>query len=207
MSLWQVLGTGSFALEVFEWAQDAGFSYNQFDGFIGPAGGVAPRITGLKSVNDDECDFVRGHQVINAIATPSFKASVLPKLTARGAQFATVIHPSATVKTATIGTGTIICPMCVIGPHCRLGTFVTLNYHTGIGHESQVGSYSTTAPGVQIGGNTTIGDSCYFAMNSTVIDRVKIGSGCSINAGSIVIGRIADGQKVSGNPARRTDTF
>jgi sugar O-acyltransferase (sialic acid O-acetyltransferase NeuD family) len=205
---WYILGTGNFALEVFDWSQDAGLARESFLGFLGSLEGVAPRLLGYQVQSEDKVSFGAESFIVNAISTPATKTKVIESLRSReNVHFKTVVHPSATVKSSKIGLGSLVCPHCVVGPFSELGDFVTLNYHTGIGHESKLGCFSTTAPGVQVGGNSEIGRASYLGMNATVIDRVKIGNEAIVNAGSVVIGRVIDGRRVSGNPAKKTVTF
>lgn len=193
---------------MFDWSEDAGLSRESFLGFLGSSDGPAPRLLGYQVQPEEQVSFGAESAIVNAISTPSTKTKVIEALRSRqNVQFKTVVHPSAIVKSSKIGVGSLVCPHCVVGPFSELGDFVTLNYHTGIGHETTLGCFSTTAPGVQVGGNSEIGRASYIGMNATVIDRVKIGNEAVVNAGSVVIGRVVDGRRVSGNPAKKTVTF
>lgn len=205
---WYILGTGNFAFEVLDWSIDTGLSKQSFLGFLGDPSGAASAALPFPTFHEDSVELTNQVKLVNAISNPAVKRTVIPRLRERhSARFHTIIHPSATVKARDIGEGTLVCPNCVIGPEVVLGEFVTLNYHTGIGHETVISDFVSTAPGVQIGGNSSIASGAYFGMNSTVIDRIKVGEEAIVNAGSVVIGRVQAGKRVSGNPAKKTVTF
>ena len=206
---WFILGTGPFALEIFDWARDmyARGEGRVFAGFLGDATGPAPRTLGLPAHDENAVTFGPGDVVVNAIADPDVKKRVCGALSERGVVFDTLIHPSAVVRAAEIGPGTVICPGVVIGAQARMGRFVTINYQVGIGHEARIGDWCNIAPGVQIGGGSVIGEGTSIGLSAVIIDRIRVGANVRINAGSVVITRIRDGRRVSGNPARKTDLF
>ncbi|MFK7738094.1 MAG: hypothetical protein AB8B50_18855 [Pirellulaceae bacterium] len=207
MEGWYILGTGHFALEVLEWACDAGLSRSKLQGFLGQSKDAPALQTGFPCLDEGSAELNERTPIVNAISTPGVKQKVCESIKAKGGSFHTVVHPTAVVKTNEIGAGTVVCPNCVVGPFAEIGELVTLNYHTGVGHETKVGDYVSTAPGVQIGGNSMIGSGSYFGMNSAVIDKVKVGADVTASVGSVIIGRISDGQRVAGNPAKRSRVF
>ncbi|MCF6303464.1 MAG: acetyltransferase [Devosiaceae bacterium] len=206
---WFVLGTGPFALEVYDWAFDAigEGAASTFGGFLGEPNGAAPQTLALPAYDERDMDFTVKDRVFNAISDPATKEKVCPVLLERGVEFEQLVHPTATVRAASLGQGTIICPGTVIGSQAEIGHFVTINYQCGIGHEVKVGDFCNIAPGVQIGGRTSIGRGTGIGLSASIIDNVKVGEGVSINAGAVVISRIRNGKKVSGNPARKTELF
>lgn len=202
---WYCLGSGPFALEVFDWACDAlgGGAQDAFGGFLGDPSGAAPMTLGLPCHDEREMQFAPGDKVVNAIADVGVKAKVCAKMKERGGEFLSVVHPSAVVRAKSLGEGTLICPLSTIGSHTVLADFVTVNYQCGIGHETEIGAFSTLSPGVQIGGRSKIGSKTFIGLSAAILDNTKIGSDVMIAAGSVVIARVRDGRAVSGNPARR----
>ena len=203
---WMILGTGPFALEVYDWATDCpALGDRAFAGFLGDPAGPAPAKRGEPAHDEDAIDVDDRLLIVNAIAAPKLKEQLFAKLDARGAHFQTVIHPSAVVRASRIGRGTVIAPGCVIGACAEIGAGCTINYQCGIGHEAVLGDFATLSPGVQIGGRTTLGPRSFVGLSAVVIDNLKIGHDVQINAGAVVVTRVKDGLTVSGNPARKTD--
>lgn len=207
--MWYILGDGPFSLEVFDWSCDAlgDNAKSNFGGFLSGAEAPVPHPSGAPVLSDQNFDFPRAEFIVNAIAKPSVKAALFPKLIARGAKFKSIIHPSATVRAESIGEGTIICPHSVIGAHTKIARGCTINYQVGIGHETVMEEFVTISPGVQIGGRSNIGARSFIGLSAAIIDNIKIGQDVQVNAGAVVISRIRAEKTVSGNPARRTHTF
>ncbi|WP_409433221.1 acetyltransferase [Litorimonas sp. RW-G-Af-16] len=207
--MWYILGDGPFSLEVYDWSCDAlgDAAAREFGGFLSGEADPAPHSSGLPVLSDRGFDFAAADFIVNAIAKPAVKASLLPQLTAEGARFKTIIHPTATVRASEIGDGTVICPGVVVGAQTKIGVGCTINYQVGIGHETTMADFVTISPGVQIGGRSTIGARSFVGLSAAIIDNIKIGKDVQINAGAVVISRIKDEKTVSGNPARRTQTF
>lgn len=206
LTRWMILGTGPFALEVFDWASDCPvLAGATFAGFLGDPAGPAPALRGAPAFDETAVTFDDQLAIVSAVATPAVKRALYAKLVGRGARFQTIIHPSAVVRAGQIGPGTLIAPGCVIGARVELGAAVTVNYQCGIGHEARLGDGVTLSPGVQIGGRSTLGDGVFVGLSATVIDNVKVGADAQIHAGAVVVSRVKDGLVVSGNPARRFD--
>lgn len=206
--MWYVLGDGPFSLEVYDWSCDAlGEDISaQFGGFLSGESEPKNHLSGHVVLSDKSFDFSQADFIVNAIAQTKLKEHLLGNLINQGL-LKTIIHPTATVRAKEIGEGTVICPHVVIGAHTKIGVGCTINYQVGIGHETVIDDFVTISPGVQIGGRSTIGTRSFIGLSAAIIDNIKIGRDVQVNAGSIVISRIRDEKTVSGNPARRTQTF
>lgn len=202
-----ILGTGPFALEVFEWLKSAtnDFSNAAFEGFVGRSDGVAAREIGAPCIED--IAFVPGENraLVCAIADPDTKSRVVTMLRDRGSAFHTLVHPTIVAPATTVGVGSILCPNTVLGRAVDIGAFCTLNYLVGVGHQTRVGAYSTISPGVQIGGRTSLGERVFVGLSATIIDGAIVGDGAKIQMGSVVLGRVKAGATVFGNPARKSE--
>lgn len=85
----------------------------------------------------------KGTSYVCALAFPKTKRSIVNLLCERGAEFATIIHPSARVsRYAKIGKGCIITPNSNVNTEAELGEFVAI-LASGVGHDAKVGSFST----------------------------------------------------------------
>lgn len=138
-----------------------------------------------------------------AVGAPRTKKLIAERLKARGARFATVIHPSAiTSPTCRMGEGVIVGTHAGPGVDTVLGDFVTLNSYSGVGHDASIGNYTTVSGHVDVTGGTEIGEGVFIGSNASILPRVRIGDWASIGAGSIVYRTIKAGSTVYAPPAK-----
>ena len=79
------------------------------------------------------------------IASPAAKKRIGPGLMAKGAQFASIIHPSVRVYSEfELGVGLVAYPNAKIATGCRIGNFVTLQ-STILGHDAVLEDYVTVS--------------------------------------------------------------
>ncbi len=203
--MWYILGNGPHSSEVFDWAIAAlgCDTKKSFAGFLSNNKTPNNHPTGFPVLWEDSIDVSQADFLVNAIADPDIKATVIPKFIRKGGQFKTIIHPSALCHAQSVGSGAIICPNVTIGANSVIGAFTTVNYQSGIGHDTVLEDYVTLSPNVQIGGRSYIGRGTFIGISATVIDNIMVGSNVRIYAGAVVMARIQDKRIVSGNPARR----
>jgi hypothetical protein len=175
-------GAGSFASEVAEWAQDAGF-----------------RIAGLIELLDPSRaeGFIGGFPVLTLDAVPRDAAVVVAaggsradhwsRLRARGCVGRTVVHPQAHVSaTAELGPGCVVAPGAVL-----------------VGHHNTIGRFVSLLPGANLASHIVVGDRATVAMGAVVIDHTRVGADAFVAAGAVVVSGVADGWRVQGVPAHR----
>jgi acetyltransferase-like isoleucine patch superfamily enzyme len=56
---------------------------------------------------------------------------------------------------------------------------------------------------VAMGGGVQIGDGAFVGLGAVVYPNVRIGRGSRVGLGSVVLRDVADGETVSGSPARK----
>ncbi len=131
------------------------------------------------------------------------RLKVSARLSGKGFQFFTAIHPSAVVgKGAEIGEGTVIAATAVVNPYAKVGKHVIINTGAAVEHDNIIGDYVHIAPGANLGGNVSVGDFSEVFTNATVLPKVKIGRNVIVGAGAVVLRDIPDNTVVVGNPAR-----
>ncbi len=76
-----------------------------------------------------------------------------------------------------------------------------------IAHNVRIGRNCIVAAHTGLSGSVEVGDGAMFGGRAGVVDHLRIGAGGKIGAGSCVFKDVADGQTVSGYPARASRQF
>ena len=192
-----VAGTGSFALEIVEYARDAGFT-----------------VRGLIELVDDSRVGSRVHDLeVVALDGPPHGAFVVgaggdrqehaTRLEAAGWDPATVIHPTAHLSArASVASGTVVGPAVVLGAESELGAHVLVGRGSLVGHHVSVASAATLNPGSNVAGNVRIGERAVIGMGAVVANGLENGARAVVAAGAVVVHDVAAGARVQGVPAR-----
>lgn len=199
-----IAGAGSAARDYLQFIKDINANSSSprwnIKGFIADSGVDVESLTNgeyklLGTINgwiptDDE-EFVIG------VAEPSAKKIITEKLLTKGAHFATLVHPTASVNDyASLGEGCIVCPFCKIGANAKVGNFVTVDGY--IGHDNCIDNFVTLSTGTRLTGYVCVGRGTFFGAMCTVKPHTKIGKNCFITMGSCVISDIQDNSYVNG---------
>ena len=202
-----IIGAGGFGREVAQWVEDINRIEETWN------------ILGFIDDNPDALDgFPSDYRVIGsvsgwqpaedqyfalAIANSGVKEKIAGEFRNKGAKFASIIHPTATVgKHNKIGEGFIAYPGAVVTSNVTIGDFVTL-ITSGIGHDAVVGDYTTISGFCDITGGCHIGSHVFLGTHACIIPGRTVGDHVYICAGSVVMSDIQDNVKVMGNPARK----
>lgn len=139
-----------------------------------------------------------------AVNDPLGKRLVAKKLLSKGAEFITVIHPSAEIADyVKIGKGCILYPHAGIGNNCNIGNFVTLS--GTIAHDSVLHDFVSLSGGACTMGHVSVGEGAFLGAKSVVAPNIIIGEESFVGIGSVVIRNVKAKTKVFGNPARILD--
>lgn len=204
-----IVGASGFGREVVQWVEDINAVKPEWKilGFIDD---------NPKALDGCRCDYhilgtindwqpKENEYFACAVAIPSVKCKVVRTLLDKGAQFATIIHPSALVnKYSQIGEGVIITPRSSVTADTKIGNYVSI-LGSGVGHDASIGDYSTLSGRCSINGHVQVGRMVYVACGVSVAPSKKIGDGAYVGIGSVVISNIKAGVKVFGNPAKKVE--
>ncbi len=142
-------------------------------------------------------------QYVLAIAAPRTKEKVVSILKERGAKFATIIAPTATVGSRTmLGEGVVMFGDVGISVDCKIGNFVFFNSLDGIGHDTVIGDYCTFGPKVCISGATKIGKCVNVGALASTYPGTEVGDYSTIGMNSAAIRRVKENITVMGVPAK-----
>ena len=174
-----VAGTGSFALELVEYARDAGFAVRGLIELVDD-GRVGGRIHDLEVVAVDGP--ARGAFVIGAGGDRQEHAT---RLEAAGWE-----------------PGTVVAPGVVLGAASELGAHVLVGRGSLVGHHVSVAPAATLNPGSNVAGNVRIGARAVIGMGAVVANGLEVGAGAVVAAGAVVVRDVDAGARVQGVPAR-----
>jgi sugar O-acyltransferase (sialic acid O-acetyltransferase NeuD family) len=151
---------------------------------------------------DEIAAMSKTHYVVCSLAT-THRSRFIQQVAAYDMQFATLVHPSASISSRSfLGEGTIISRGVIIGAYTKIGRHVIINRGALIGHHTDIGDYVTIQPGANIAGLCSIGEATYIGMSAVVLDRISAGKHSIIGAGSVVTHNVPDNVQVIGAPAR-----
>ncbi|MEO7044419.1 MAG: hypothetical protein ABI091_03880 [Ferruginibacter sp.] len=130
-------------------------------------------------VQDDD------HFIIG-ISSISFRQKMIDILIKKGGHIIGFAHYTSIIAdTATIGSGNIIYPYCIIGPNAILRDNNMLTSYSFVSHDCAIGNNNFFATS-GISGRVRIGDQNFFGIRSTVLPDISIGDRNSIQAGMVV---------------------
>jgi len=203
-----IVGAGGFGREVLQWARDAWPEHaSLIAGFLSDD----PRrlegfSTGLGILGPVEAYEKRpGDYLLLAIGVAYIRRTVADRLKAQGAEFATLIHPTAVVAaSAHIGGGSIVCPGAVISDAARLGQCVLVNYHASFGHDSSAGDFAVLSPYATLGGGAVIGEDVFLGLHASVGPGKRVGDRSKVSANSCVLTSTPNDAFIFGVPGRIT---
>lgn len=142
------------------------------------------------------------HVAIGDNASRKREAQALLRDEARGAQLASVVHPSASVAVGTrIGAGCLLAAQCVVGPLAILGEGAVVNHAAVVDHDCTVGAWAHVAPGARLGGGVRVGEATLVGSGSCVLRGLSVGAGSILGAGAVALQDVPDGACWVGVPA------
>lgn len=204
-----IIGAGGFGREVLNWARDvqassdvdwdvAGFldsNQQALDGFD-----IDVPVLGDSQTWEPK----PGDRFICAVGEPSIRLKICRELQSRGAEFITLIHPTASIGArCRIGIGCIVCPGAIVTADATIGDFVALNVRSCVAHDAQVGDGCTINNFCDITGNVQLGEGVFLGSHVSVTPSARIGDYARVGAGSVVVRPVRAHSTVMGPTAKR----
>lgn len=117
--------------------------------------------------------------------------------------FPAIRHPSAVVASgAQVGEGSVLMPLCVVGPNSVVGRFTILNTKSSIDHDCLLDDFASLAPSATTGGSVQIGARSAISIGATVRERIRIGQDVLVGGQSFVNNDLPDNVLAYGVPAK-----
>lgn len=201
-----IVGAGGFGREVLQWARDAWPRHAaRLAGFLSNDARVLDGFEPGLSILDSPENYrpLPGDFLLLAIGVPYVRRQVAESLLARGAEFLTLVHPTAVVAaSATIGAGSILCPYAIVSDSASLGRFALLNYHASIGHDASAGDYTVLSPYATLGGHAQIEPDVFMGLHASVGPGKRVGARSKVSANSCALANAPADSIVFGAPGR-----
>ena len=201
-----IVGAGGFGREVFQWARDAWPDHvSHIAGFLSSASHGSPSGKGPLPVLGDPLNFepLPGDRFLLAIGIPETRRRVAEALEKRGAEFLSLIHPTAIVAaTASIGAGSILCPYAIVSDSAGVGRHVLLNYHSSLGHDASAGDFAVLSPYAALGGNAHVEEDVFLGMHASVGPGKRVGARSKVSANSCALSNAPADSIVFGVPGK-----
>lgn len=201
-----IIGAGGFGRELLWWIKDINKIKKTWEiiGFLDD---------NEKALDGYECDYkVVGsikdwqpkddEEFALALGSPLLKRKVVEQMKAKGAKFATVIHPTALLSEfANYGEGFIMFPYSKLSANSTVGDFVTL-LSSPIGHDTSIGDYSVISGNCNIVRNVVIGKDVFLAAGVCIAQDIHVGDGAYLGIGAVILKDVPSEATMFGNPAR-----
>ena len=206
---WLIVGAGGFGRDVFSWTSgQLRATQSKFPvGFLDDAPNSLDQFPTLKERWMGRISTYSpqsGDRLLMAVGDPASKLAVGEALKARGAVFASFVHPTVVIaQDVRIGVGCIICPFAVVCCNVRLGNFVSMNIGSVAGHDSIIGDGCTLSPHSDVAGKVTLKRGVFLGCQTAILPKMQIGEFARIGAGSVVINHVSPGVSMMGVPAKR----
>ncbi len=138
-----------------------------------------------------------------ALGSIEFKKKYVNIILEKGGKFTNIIHPTAVISNlAKIGTGFIISAFSYVSCNVTIGDFVTIQTHTGIGHDGVVKDWAVINAYVFLGGFCEVGEGTFVGPGAKVIPYKKLGDYSTVGIGSVVMKNVKPNVTVFGSPAK-----
>lgn len=202
-----IVGAGGFGREVYNWLLALPEESRDWEmaGFLDDDAEVlngfdyAPGLVGRPSDWSPEA----GEVFVCGIGRMDVKRSVCGGLMEKGAEFMTVVHPTALIgRGVRLGQGVVICPRVTLTCDIDVGAMAMINCHTTVGHDVRIGAWATISANCDLTGCSSVGEGVFMGSGARLIPGKSVGDGAVVGAGSVVIRGVKAGDRVFGNPAR-----
>lgn len=203
-----IVGAGGFGREVLEWVRAAWpEEAARIAGFLSADPGILAGHACPLPVLGDPAAFAPqpGDGLLLAIGIPGVRRRVAELLLDRGADFLTLIHPTAVVATtARIAVGAIVCPHAIVSDAASLGRFALINYHASLAHDSSAGDFAVLSPYATLAGGARVEEDVFLGLHASVGPSVNVGPRSKVAANSCALADAPADSLVHGVPGRIT---
>jgi sugar O-acyltransferase (sialic acid O-acetyltransferase NeuD family) len=209
-----IIGAGGFGREVLWTASEVPASRRDWEiaGFLDDDVDRARASLASKGVDLPVVDAVQDHRPVDgevfvcSIRNPVRRLEACRSLRDRGAEFASVLHPTALLHpTAKVGVGLVMRHYSGLSPNSVTGDFVILNSSCGAAHDSTLGDGCILGAHSDVMGGAQLGQGVELGSHAVVLPNARVGDFALVGVGSVVLRRVAAHTTVFGVPAKRLE--
>ena len=201
-----IIAAGGCGREVLQWTKDINEKENRWNikGFLDDN---LQALDGLKCdvpilATIDDYVIQPDDEFVCCIGNSNVRKMVVEKLKAKGAVFATLVHPNAVIaKGVVIDSGTAVMAGAVINPGATIGRGCIVNTCSSVDHDCIVSDYVHIAVGAHLCGTVTVGEKTWIGAGAVISNNLRICGDCMIGAGAVVVKDITISGKYLGVPA------
>lgn len=202
-----IIGARGFGREVYNTAlESVGFGKDyDVKGFLDDKSDALDEYDGYPSILSSVEDYIpqNGDVFICALGDVSFKNKYVEMISAKGAEFISIIHKDATIEmNSKYGKGCIFSTGVRISCDVKIGNFVSFNDNAVIGHDVVIGDFCHLNSNSFMGGYSQLGNYTTVHTSAIITPHIIVGNHSVVGAGAVVTRRVKDGVTVYGNPAK-----
>ena len=203
-----IVGAGDLGRETFQWARDIEkHNMNQWDviGFLDDDLQALEKYNKNDRILGTVNEYVpqAGDELVVAIGDPATKRDLYQKLSAKGAVFATLIHPTVLLPDEySIGKDVIIGPGSIVSIEVSIADCVIVNTLTVVGHDVVIESGCVISDYCDLMGHCYLEENVFLGSGVQILPSVRVGKNARVGAGSVAIRRVKADTTVFGNPAK-----
>lgn len=144
-----------------------------------------------------------GEILLHGLGSPSARAQCVTLLSARGARFLTLVHPTAQIgRNVHLGEGVVLLAWVVLTCDIEVGDHTVFLSFSGSGHDARIGDCCQISCGCDIMGFVRLGSRVLMGSGARVLPKIEVGDDAIVGSGSVVMNRVKPGTTVFGQPAR-----
>lgn len=141
---------------------------------------------------------------ICAIGDSETRLRICRDLKSKGAKFISLIHPTAFIgHRSTWGDGLIMAPKTHVATDVKLGSFITMNGCSGIGHDVVAEDGCTLSSFCDVTGFCHLEEGVYMGSHACLKPNTRVGKYSKIGMGAVVIKNVPANVVMFGNPAKQ----
>lgn len=126
-------------------------------------------------------------RIFNAVMrSMELRRSTSEKLRDLGAQFTSLVHPTASVDYARLGENCYVGKNVGVEFGSSLGDGSVIMPNATVGHHSAIGRYCYLGPGVHVLGYVKIEDEVFLSAGAVVHPRITVRKGCTVDVNGVI---------------------